>query len=88
MAFGLTTGISPGPAHGGTSVIGIRFREKIGIREQSEKRPLSGGAKALRRVAGILTSKEADLSGEEAVWVRHAGALHRWMRFTSSVLLK
>lgn len=89
LAFRLSTRISPGPRHSGTSVIGVKLRERKGIREQSEKRPLSGGQSLLCTLAGILPSKDGKpIPEEDVVWVRHTWTLNKRVRFTVSVLLK
>lgn len=40
LAFGLTTRTSLGPAHRGTSVTGVKFRETIGVRRAIRRKDL------------------------------------------------
>lgn len=91
LALRLTPRISLGPAHRGTFMTGVKFREKIRIRgvvRKKKKRLLSGLQNPLCRPGASLLQKMADRSREEAVWGRHTGALHKWVHFTSPVLSK
>lgn len=91
LALRLTPRISLSPAHRGTFMTRVKFREKIGIREvvrEKKEKIAFRFTEPTLQTRGVLASKMADRSREEAVWGRHTGALHKWVHFTSPVLSK